>query len=272
MILWRSLPAACHGWYCSSSPHLGQSRSDTSCPGFQRTWRRKSWTGLPLASHFRHLLSFLVALFFCGVWVRRSLAERTRSSLESCLLAGTTRSHWSCVHQSVLRPSRVATECVRSLICPNTIPWSLLLTSRSFLPTYDADWCEPKPHTGDSVESRCVQTSKIRTILCWSARAPWFRTCSATMSGRRSDEFPCVVYWALCYWKNDHGVLVKWGQSFLVATTRKNIVGDRKSAVFVVYDTCRVASLVRCKKKKLHLWRFPLLRSLVIHQVRTACT
>ena len=37
------------------------------------------------------------------------------------------------------------------------------------------------------------------------------------------------------------GFLVKWCHSFLVATTRKNIVGDRKSAVFSVYDSCKVA-------------------------------
>ena len=49
--------------------------------------------------------------------------------------------------------------------------------------------------------------------------------------------------------ENVHGVLVKWGHSFLVATTRKDIVGDRKSAVFFVYDSCRVEVSSRCKKK-----------------------
>ena len=52
---------------------------------------------------------------------------------------------------------------------------------------------------------------------------------SAFWRGRRITE------------ENVHGVLVKWGHSFLVATTWKNIVGDRKSAVFSVYDSCRVA-------------------------------
>ena len=48
--------------------------------------------------------------------------------------------------------------------------------------------------------------------------------------------------------ENQHGVLVKWCDSFLVATTRKNIVADRKSAVFFVYDSCWVAVSSVAKK------------------------
>ena len=43
-------------------------------------------------------------------------------------------------------------------------------------------------------------------------------------------------------------VLVKWCHSFSVATTWKNIVGDRKSAVFCVYDSCTVAVSSFAKK------------------------
>ena len=48
--------------------------------------------------------------------------------------------------------------------------------------------------------------------------------------------------------ENEHGFLVKWGHSFLVATTRKNTVGDRKSAVFCVRFV-QSGNLVRCKNK-----------------------
>ena len=47
---------------------------------------------------------------------------------------------------------------------------------------------------------------------------------------------------------------------------QQKTVGDRKSAVFVG-DSCSVL----CKKKRLHLWRLPLLRSVGVHLVHTAC-
>ena len=54
-------------------------------------------------------------------------------------------------------------------------------------------------------------------------------------------------------------ILLAWGL---------NVDGDRFSAVFFCVQG---GSLARCKKK-LHLWRLPLLRSVGIHLVRTACT
>ena len=45
---------------------------------------------------------------------------------------------------------------------------------------------------------------------------------------------------------SEHGVLVKWGHGFLVATAWKNQVGDRKSAVFCE-SFVEKGSLIRLK-------------------------
>ena len=68
---------------------------------------------------------------------------------------------------------------------------------------------------------------------------------------------------------DEHGVSMKWGHSFLVATTWKtqSVIENRPFfCVRLVWS-----SLVRCKKK-LHLWMLLLLRSVGRHPLRTACT
>ena len=67
---------------------------------------------------------------------------------------------------------------------------------------------------------------------------------------------------------DEHGVLVKWCHSFLVAITWKNIVGDRKSAVFLCTTRVGWQSRPLQRKKKASFVEV----AVAPHLLRTACT
>ena len=79
----------------------------------------------------------------------------------------------------------------------------------------------------------------------------------------------------VCYHKGRYGVEIMIESLFRDRTVSwvrivNYLVGDRKSAVFLC--TTRVGWQSRPLQKKNHLWKLPLLRTVGIHLLRTACT
>ena len=124
------------------------------------------------------------------------------------------------------------------------------------------------PFTDDQHKSHLFFSSSV------SKKPTTNRHMGLSIQSPVSSHRTCTKICGVDLWSCVKGMIigfffVTWCDSFLVATTRKNTVRRSKiGRFFFVYDSCRVA----VKKKKLNLWRLPLLRSVDSHQVRTAST